>query len=234
MIGDDFNANNTYFRDLTVSVLDKFEGEVRWKNKFSKGNVDVVVPFFYSMSGDERFLLDAFSDDVVSDSRYVELNTDVIPRGHVTLTGIDIRSDEFCNPNIWLKNIVQSGDELITKISKIRAIPVSVKYSVEILVSSELDALRIPTLLMDTLWLYNFINFEFEGMYIDSVIMLPDTNQIKIERDKNLQSDNTISVSFDIDIQSYYPAYRKDNLLDPNNHGTQSGRVPTKWNNFLK
>jgi hypothetical protein len=29
-----------------------------------------------------------------------------------------------------------------------------------------------------------------------------------------MTSDNTISVSFDIDVKTYYPSYRKDNLLD--------------------
>lgn len=231
MIGDDFNANNTFFRDVTIAVLDKFEGEVRWQNKFSKGPVDVIVPFYYSMSGDERFLLDAFTDDVVSDARYVELNTDVIPRGHVTMTGIDIRSDEFCNPNIWLKNVIEKDSELITKISKMRAIPIGVKYTVDILLASEKDALSCCTGLMDTLWLYNFVNLEFNGMYIDAVIMLPDSNQIKIDREKSMSSDNAIYVSFDIEVQTYYPAYRKDDL---DGRGSQNGRVPTKWNNYLK
>jgi hypothetical protein len=234
MIGDDFNSNNTFFRDLTVCVLDKMEGEVRWVNKFTSGNIDVIVPFFYAMSGDERFLLDAFSDDVVSDSRYTELNTDSIPRGHVTMGGVDVVSDEFCNPNIWLKNVFENGSELISKITKMRAIPVSVKYTIEILLANEIDVFKCTTALLDTLWLYNFVNFEFNGMYIDAVILLPDTNQITIDRNKTMTSDNTISVSFDIDVKTYYPSYRKDNLLDPNNNGTQGSKIPTKWNNYLK
>jgi hypothetical protein len=53
------------------------------------------------MTGDERFLLDSFVDDIVSgdasgNGRYVELNTDMIPRGHLTMTGFNI-SDEFAN-----------------------------------------------------------------------------------------------------------------------------------------
>ena len=35
------------------------------------------------MTGDERFLLDSFTDDVVSNSRYVDLNTDNGPWVHV-------------------------------------------------------------------------------------------------------------------------------------------------------
>ena len=57
------------------------------------------------MTGDERFLLDTFQDDIVSENRFIELNTDVIPRGHITMKSFNITSDEFANPNVWLKMI---------------------------------------------------------------------------------------------------------------------------------
>jgi hypothetical protein len=103
MIGERFNFEDRIFRDLTLCVLDTLEGEIRWVNKFSNGDVPVDVPFYYSLTGDERFLLDSFSDDVVSNNRLNDLNTDKIPRGHLTLTGFNIRADEFPNPNVWLK-----------------------------------------------------------------------------------------------------------------------------------
>ena len=74
MIGDRFNFEYCFLRDLTICVLDTVEGEVRWTNRFSSGDREVKVPFYYSMTGDERFLLDSFSDDVVSDSRYLGLS----------------------------------------------------------------------------------------------------------------------------------------------------------------
>ena len=86
MIGERFNFEDVFFRDLTVCVLDTLEGEIKWVNRFTSGDRVVNVPFYYSMTGDERFLLDSFTDDVVSNSRYVDLNTDIVPRGHLTLT----------------------------------------------------------------------------------------------------------------------------------------------------
>ena len=65
MIGERSNFEDCFFRDLTVCVLDTLEGEVKWKNKFTSGTIDVNVPFYYSMTGNERFLLDSFADDVV-------------------------------------------------------------------------------------------------------------------------------------------------------------------------
>ena len=178
MIGDKNNFDDCFFRDLTVCLLDTLEGEVKWTNRFSNGDVEVNVPFYYSMTGDERFLLDSFTDDVVSDNRYVDLNTDIIPRGHLTLTGYDIRSDEFSNPNVWLKMVIENKEEIRKVLAKVRAIPVSVKYDLSILLSSEIDVFKCSQSIMDTIWLYRFMYFEHNFMNIDAVMLIPDSNQV--------------------------------------------------------
>ncbi len=209
MIGQRFNYEDVFFRDLTVCVLDTLEGEIKWVNKFSSGDRVVNVPFYYSLTGDERFLLDSFSDDIVSDSRYVDLNTDVIPRGHLTLTGYDIRSDEFANPNVWLKMVVEHNDEVRKVLTKVRAIPITAKYDLTILLTSEIDTFKCSQAIMDTLWLYRFMYFEHNFMNIDAVMLIPDTNQIEIGREKNMTSDNSIKLTVSFEVQTYYPAFRK-------------------------
>jgi hypothetical protein len=212
MIGERFNFEDVFFRDLTVCVLDTFEGQVRWVNKFSSGNVPVNVPFYYSLTGDERFLLDSFSDDVVSENRFVELNTDQIPRGHLTMTGFNIKSDEFANPNVWLRMVVENEIEIRKVLAKVRAIPITVNYELTILLSSEIDTFKCAQAIMDTMWIYKFMYFEHNFMNIDAVILMPDTNQIEMSREKNLTSDNNIKLKASFEVSTYYPAFRKDRI----------------------
>jgi hypothetical protein len=209
-IGERYNFEDVFFRDLTLCVLDTLEGEVKWVNKFSSGDRDVNVPFYYSMTGDERFLLDSFSDDVVSDNRYVELNTDIIPRGHLTMTGFDIKSDEFSNPNVWLRMVVENKDEIKKVLAKVRAVPISVKYELSILLSSEIDSFKCSQSIINTLWLYRFMYFEHNFMNIDAVMILPDSNQIEINRESNLTSNNQIKLTVAFEVHTYYPAFRSD------------------------
>ena len=225
MIGQRFNYEDCFYRDLTVCVLDTLEGEIRWVNRFSSGDREVNVPFYYSMTGDERFLMDSFNDDIVSNNRFVDVNTDMIPRGHITLTGFDIRSDEFANPNVWLKMVVEDQQEIRKMLTKIRAIPVSAKYDLQILLSSEIDVFKCSQAVMDTLWLYRFMYFEYNFMNIDAVILMPDSNSIEISREKSLTSDNTIKLSISFEVQTYYPAYRKPRL------GAELDITDTTWQN---
>ena len=216
MIGQEFNYEEVFLRDLTICVLDTLEGRVKWVNKFTSGDVDVNVPFYYSLTGDERFLLDSFQDDVVSSNRFVELNTDQIPRGHVTLTSWQVRSDEFRNPNIWLRNVVENKEEVKSTLNKVRAIPVTATYDLSILVKTEVDVFKCSQAIMNTLWLYKFMYFEYNYMNIDAVMLQPDTSQIEITREKNLKSDgNVIKMSTTLEVQTFYPAFLTEVSIQP-------------------
>jgi hypothetical protein len=214
MIGERNNMDDVFFRDLTICVLDTLEGEIKWVNKFQSGDREVNVPFYYSLTGDERFLMDSFNDDIVSNNRFVDVNTDVIPRGHITLTSFDIRSDEFANPNVWLKMVVENNEEIRKILTKVRAVPISAKYDLSILLSSEIDVFKCSQAIMDTLWLYRFMYFEHNFLNIDAVMLIPDSNSVEIQREKSLSSDNTIKLTVSFEVQTYYPAFRKPKLED--------------------
>lgn len=216
-IGNKYNMEDVFLRDLTICVLDTLEGQIKWLNRFSTGDVFVQVPIYYSMTGDERFLLDSFSDDIVSgdtsgNGRYVELNTDNIPRGHLTMTGFSIKSDEFANPNIWLRMVVENETEIRKVLSKVRGIPITVNYDLEILLNSEIDSFKCSQSIMDTLWVYKFMYFEYNFMNIDAVILMPDNNSIEMSREKNLTSDNSIKLKVSFTVETYYPAFRPDRI----------------------
>lgn len=231
MIGERFNMEDVFFRDLTVCVLDTLEGQVRWVNRFSSGDFPVEVPFYYSLTGDERFLLDTFQDDIVSENRFVELNTDVIPRGHITMKSFNITSDEFANPNVWLRMVVENEFEIKKILAKVRAVPIVVDYDLTILLSNEIDTFKCSQAIMDTLWIYKFMYFEHNFMNIDAVMLLPDTNQIEINREKNLTSDNTIKLTVSFQVQTYYPAFRKDRV-NPNGYPRYYGDGMSDMNGY--
>lgn len=207
MIGNKFNFDDVYFRDLTVCLLDLLEGKLKWVNRFSDGDRQVEVPMYYSLTGDERYLLDSFSDDVVSNNRLVEINTDIIPRGHITLKSWQIKSDDFTNPNVWLKTIVENDSEIKTMLSKVRAIPIQATYDLSIKVKSEIDVFKCSQAIMNTLWLYRYMYFEYNYMNIDAIVIVPDTESVTISREKNLTSDNTIKIDISLEVHSYYPAF---------------------------
>lgn len=215
MIGKKFNYDEVFLRDLTICLLDTLEGRIKWVNKFTKKDVEVNVPIYYSLTGDERFLLDSFVDDVVSQNRFVELNTDQIPRGHVTLSNWTVRSDEFRNPNVWLKDVTEDNVEVKRILRKVRAIPITATYDLTILLKTEIDVFKCSQAILNTLWLYKYMFFEYNYMNIDAFMQMPDQNNIEIVREKTLTSDNNIKLTATIEVMTYYPAFIEESEVAP-------------------
>jgi len=128
------------------------------------------------------------------------------------MTGFNIKSDEFANPNVWLRMVVENEVEIRKVLAKVRAVPVTVNYDLEILLSSEIDTFKCSQAILDTLWLYKFMYFEHNFMNIDAVILMPDSSSIEMAREKNLTSDNNIKLKVSFTVETYYPAFRRDRI----------------------
>ena len=130
------------------------------------------------------------------------------------MTGFNIKSDEFANPNVWLRMVVENEKEIRKVLSKVRAVPITVNYDLEILLSSEIDTFKCSQAIMNTLWIYKFMYFEHNFMNIDAVLLMPDSNTVQMSREKNLTSDNKISLKVSFTVDTYYPAFRADRIND--------------------
>jgi len=110
--------------------------------------------------------------------------------------------------------VVENKDQIRKMLTKVRAVPITAKYDLTIILSSEIDVFKCQSAIIDILWLYRFMYFEFNFMNIDAVMLLPDNEQVEINREKTMSGDNTIKVTVSFEVQTYYPSYRKPNLED--------------------
>lgn len=239
-INDRYNFDDVYFRDLTVCVLSNLENKIKWTNVFKDGPKDVDCKIYYSLTGGEDYLMDSFVDDIASNERKVELNTDKYPRGHITLTGTRIKGEEFSNPNVWLRMVVENHEEIKNVLGKVRALPISATYDLTILVNSEIDAFKASQSIMNTLWMFKYMYFEHNFMNIDAVLVVPDDQQIEITRDHDLSSTDEKKLTIQFEVHSYYPAFNENTTAPAkgaiwNNQIRQSqkGKIPNKFNTRL-
>jgi hypothetical protein len=208
MIGKKYNYDDIFFRDLTICTLAMLEERLGWVNKFSDGNIQVDIPVYYSLSGhNSSYLLDSFVDDIVGDARKLELNTDVIPRAHCTLKSWRMKGDEFANPNVWLKQIIENEEEIRKVLTKVRAIPIEATFEASIILSSELDTFKASEIIMTALMFYKHMYFEYNFMYIDAVTTFPEENSVEINRELNMGDSDQIKLDFTFTVQTHYPAW---------------------------
>lgn len=209
-IGSDYNYDDNFVRMTTVALTRILTKRVRWINRWADGKkIRVILPFYTTFAGQERFMLDAFVDDVASTR--VELNTDQKQRGVVTFKGGSQRNDEFANPNEYIAKSSKINGEFKSVVSRTKAIPLTLNYDIEIRLDNEWEADTCYTKILDVLYTYFNFNINYFGLKIDAFFSLPAESGIEIPREINLASDNTISIKFSLEVSTYYPVFTVQN-----------------------
>jgi hypothetical protein len=208
-IGHEYNYDNNYFRMIIVALAKTLNRQLRWVYRFETGKKCVSLPVFTTMTGEERFLLDSFVDDI-TDKR-VELNTDIKPRGIINLENWGPTSDEFANPNIYIPKTVKIDRELKRIVTKVKSIPIQFTFNFEIHMNSENEVYYINQKILDMMYNYYFFSIDYYGLKIDSVMFLPDDKTVEQPRAIPIDTQNRDKVmKIPITVKSYYPSWKVD------------------------
>ena len=156
MIDQDNDYDNQFFRCVTVALAKTWSKQIRWINKFDSGYKRIFLPFYTSLTLDERFIFDAFVDDI-PDKR-VGMNTDQYQRGSIAFNGATPRSDELNNPNEYLSKETKINGVMRKIVSKVKAVPLTLNYDIEInlLTLNEVD--KCYQKILETFFNYQFFN----------------------------------------------------------------------------
>lgn len=205
MLNEQYNYDDNFFRMVGISLVKTLSKNITWINHFSDKKMRVVVPFYLSIASNDRFVLDAFVDDIPN-SR-IELNTDQIPRGVVSFESFNSDTSQFANPNQYISNKRVINGKLKSIIQKTKAIPITLNYNIDIVLNSEIDVLKSSEKILNALFNYMFFNIDYYGIKIDAVFSLPDDKDIVIEREITMESDTKKHIKFPLKIQTYYPVF---------------------------
>lgn len=205
-IDEEYNYDDNFVRMVTIALTKVLGTKIRWINRWSDGKkIRVLIPFYTSFAGQERFMLDAFVDDTASTR--VELNTDQKQRGVITFKGGSQRDDEFANPNQYLSKETKLNGEFKTIVSRTRGVPVTLAYDIQIRLDNEWEVTTCYSKILDMLYNYRFFYFSYFGLKLDAFFRLPSDSGIEIPREVNLGSVDTPTIKFSLEVSTYYPVF---------------------------
>jgi len=242
MIGMTFDFDNQFFRMVTIALAKTMNRQIRWINYFDPmndtetGRIRVSIPFYTSLTGEERFVFDAFVDDI-ADKR-VTMNTDQLQRGTIIWNGFASRSEEFANPNQYLAKKSEINGNLRKVISKVKAVPVSINYDIEIQLATSNEIDKCSQKLMNLFYNYMYFNIDYFGIKIDAILTLPDDKSIEIQRESTMETERKKMIKFSLEVKTYYPIFRidTDDLItcdNDNNIDWEYMGIPQPTNDFL-
>lgn len=209
-LGNKFNFDDVYFRNVLVAFITQFRNQIRWKNHFSDEIKESELKVYYSMTGNPKFVYDAFIDDPVACR--LELNYEHLPYMIVTMSGWNIKSNEQTNPNVRVRFIEENDDrtELKSFYAKLKAMPITINYTLTAIVNTELDMFKFNEAMIKWFYKYKFFTFMFNHIKIDAFFSLPDNFEVQINNELSATDKRIVKVGINFDVDTYLPIIDDD------------------------
>ncbi len=200
-----FNYDESIIRSVTAGVMGEFYRKVRWINRWEDNEKLITVPVYYGMIGDERFVMDAFVDDIVG--KRPDLNIDPIPRAHFNYTNAIVKRNEYSNPNANVIYYKEENGVLKKLMGKMRQIPIKISYHIEIKLAKEIDMMRCHESIWDFFFAYKYFYVVHNSIRLDCVLDVPDDKEMSINREIagiGDTNDTVKYIKFDFDVHTYH------------------------------
>lgn len=205
-----YNTDDVFLRSLITSLLRALNEKLTYTQVNDQQQVlEVFIPFFYSMTGDESFLQDFFIryKNCDTDQLIAEGNYDVIPRGVLTYAGSQIDTQSLVNKFTRMSYTVEDlKGEMKTFSSFTNSVPLSISFACTIKTDTVLDAFKIYQGVIGTFYKTFQGSFEYSGFRIPYQVGFPESYEINKQFEFSYgQSPQFVDFTFQLALETYLP-----------------------------
>lgn len=215
-----FNKDDIVERAAIAGILHKLHNKLSF-SYVHKDNVeeDISVPFYYSLTGDERFMMDEFLNEF--DPTKAETNYDKVPRGIIVMESTSIRTEALTNPYIRMDQVIEEfeneDDEvpiLKTYNSKFSVLPIQMNFNCRIKVASHRDLLILSQLAKKEFFRNTRFHFDYLGLRVPGNLMFPDS----IDKENPIEYsyegvDRNQELLISLEVHTFIPDYEKGSRI---------------------
>jgi len=205
-----YNMDEVYLRNLITALLNSLNDKLKYIQINDQQEIlEVYVPFYFTLTGDEPFLQDNFLEYIncETDEIHAEGNYDIIPRGVVTLEGVDLDVSGLTNKFTRMNYTKEDNKgQMKTFSSFTNSIPLNISVSVAMKTDTILDSFKLFQNAITTFYkTYNY-SFEYEGFRIPVTVGFPENYSIEKAKEFSFQSNPPyIDFNFQLTLETYFP-----------------------------
>jgi hypothetical protein len=204
-----FNMDDVYLRNLIIGLLRSLNEKVTYfQVNDQQEKIEVYVPFFFSLTGDESFLMDSFVEyeNCIDNLPHAEGNYDILPRGVVSYQSSDIDAQALTNKYVRMSYAVEDvKGEMKTLSSHTNSIPLNLSFGIAMKIDTLLDAFKIYQNVIRTFYKTYSYSFEFEGMRIPVTVGFPESYELTKQYEFTYASQEYITFNFSVALETYFP-----------------------------
>jgi len=206
-----FNNENILMRAVIAGLLDVLNNNVKFSQIWGdepEDKEEIIVPFYYNQSGDERFMQDFYTHYAEClPPRPVDGNFDMVPRGVISYTGSTIDQTRITSRYVQGNYVKEEDGKLEGYVSYLYSLPLTTNIDVDLWIDTFTNALKIEQELRE--YLYKVITYYvyYKGMKIGCTAGFPEGNTIQKNIAYSFESDNRIKLTFQIAVETYQPVF---------------------------
>jgi len=219
----EFNKSDVVLRNILIGVLATLNNKMYWYNRISQTEKKKInIPFYFSTTGDERFLMDTFMNNVSAggtDKTKAEGVYNQIPRGIVQLDGVSIDAGSMTNKFVraFYQRIQEDGT-LRTKSSEVFMVPLKMPFTVDIHVNTNLDIFKAIQRAIQIFYKHQIFQVDIDGTRIPALASMPEDFSKERPIEYSFGDKKEWKVTFNIEVQTFLPIFKnaENGFLGPN------------------
>jgi len=220
-----YNTENIFIRAVIAGLLNVLNNKITYEQVWSNDIIDTIrIPWFYNMSGDERFMQDFYTHYAhCVPPRPVDGNFDVIPRGIITYTGSTINTEAITSRYVQGLYLKEIDGQLQTMRSFLYYIPLNISFNCEVWTDTQITALKVEQTIREVFFKTVTFYIYYKGMRLGCTAGFPDEVTIEKNINYSFENNNKIKITFTIQVESYQPVFDTTTETNANNYMTGIG-----------
>lgn len=209
----EYNKDNNILRYVIVATLAELRDKVYYYNQVDEDTIKKInVPFYYSVTGNERFLADNFLYDAEASGKAIG-DYEVVPRGVLQLNSLAIDSGSQTN-KFTRGEFVREVDGILKTFSlDTNFLPLNMSFGVTVVCSNNLEMLKVTEAVLSKLYKTTLFNVDLGMFRVQASLGVPeDYSQDKLF-EFGLNDKKEFNVTFDIEVKSFVPVFENGILL---------------------
>jgi|TARA_B100000497_G_scaffold105318_1_gene121510 hypothetical protein len=209
----EFNKDNTILRYIIVALLAELRDKVYYYNQIDEDTLKKIpIPFFYSITGDGRFLMDNFLWGAEEAGKAIG-DYESVPRGIIQLTGISIDSGNQTN-KFARGEFVQEWEGVLKTFSmETNFLPINMSFDCTVVCSSNLEMLKVTESLMSKIYKNTLFQIDLGMMRVAGTFAVPEDYAQNRLFEFQLNDKKEWSVTFPIEVSSFMPVFESGILI---------------------
>ena len=242
-----YNKDDIHTRSVIAGLVNLLNNKIFFNNVLSDETVDTVqVPFYFSFTGDSRYLQEHFSHwNTCQSSQFADGNYEKIPRGIIMLSDKSIDEGALTQRFIRGTYTKEVNGKLETYSANLNPIPLTFNFEIEIITDTMTDLSKIDQIILETFYKTQIFNVNFKGFLIACTVGFPDSYTNEKDFVYSFPDDgNEFKLTFNVSLNTYYPVvdalgvipenkkFYNDNIenLDYYSKGSEAGALYNEAN----